>query len=40
MLRQERTQANKEFIDDKMSLEKIYITLIIIKWKTNYYLDT
>ena len=40
MLQQERTQAGGGFVDDEMSLEKIYITQIIIKWKTNYYLDT
>ena len=40
MFWQERTQTDEEFIDDKMSLKKIYIILIIIKWKTNYYLDT
>jgi hypothetical protein len=39
-LRQERTQAGGGFVGDEMGLGKVYITLIIIKWKTNYYLDT
>ena len=40
MLWQERTQTTKRSINNEMSAEKIYITLITIKQKINYFSDT
>ena len=39
MLWQERIQTTEKSINNEMSAEKIYITLIIIKQKINYFLD-
>ena len=39
MLCKERTQTDERFIDDEMSVEKIYIILIIIKQKINHFSD-
>ncbi len=39
MLWQERTQATEKSINNEMSAEKIYITLITIKQKINHFSD-
>ena len=39
MLWQERIQITEKFINNQMSTEKIYITLITIKQKINHFSD-